>query len=52
MGFGPISRAQNAPPELAQKKTKQPKSWGWGGVQPILGGTNRAADLGRVHLTP
>ena len=46
MGFGPKSSAQNAPPELGRKKT-QPKSWGWGGVRPILGGTKRAADLGR-----
>ena len=46
MGFRPKSSAQNAPPELGRKKT-QPKSWGWGGVRPILGGTKRAADLGR-----
>ena len=46
MGFGPKSSAQNEPPELGRKKN-QPKSWGWGGVRPILGGTKRAADLGR-----
>ena len=47
MGFGPKSSAQNAPPDLGRKKKDQPKSWVWGGVQPILWGTKRAADLGR-----
>ena len=45
MGFGPKSSAQNAPPDLGrEKKISLIRSWGCG-VQPILGGTKRAADL-------
>ena len=44
LGRSPVHKTR--PPELGRTKT-QPKSWGWGEVRPILGGTKRAADLGR-----
>jgi hypothetical protein len=42
LGLSPVHKTRSP-----MKDGKKTESWGWGGVHPILGGTKRAADLGR-----